>query len=132
MRLLSLLVLLALPLMVRANDGELDPPPDKLVVVTWNVEWMFDHDQSDNKSDLSKQQSAPSAEYWQWKVAAVAKAIANTGAHIVCLQEIEGSQTLADIAKELRDQHHQTYRAAFIQAAIPSPSKMWGSCRRAA
>ena len=62
---------------LRAADPGLDLAPAKLVVMTWNVEWMFDHDKSDNKSDLAKQQSSPSADYWKWKVAAVAKAIAS-------------------------------------------------------
>ncbi len=100
-----------------AADPGYDPAPAKLVVMTWNVEWMFDHDQSDNKSDLSKQQSAPSAEYWKWKVAAVAKAIAASDATIVALQEIEGSQTLTDIANELREKHRQVFRTAFIQGS---------------
>ena len=100
-----------------AAEPGLDPAPSKLVVMTWNVEWMFDHDQSDNKSDLAKQQSSPSAEYWQWKVAAVAKAIAACDATIVALQEIEGSQTLNDIAKELREKHGQVFRTAFIQGS---------------
>lgn len=95
--------------------SELDPPPKKLVVMTWNVEWMFDHDQSDNKSELSKQQSAPTPAYWKWKVAAVAKAIAACDATIVALQEIEGSQTLTAIANELREKHGQVFRTAFIQ-----------------
>ncbi len=50
-----------------AAEPGLDPAPSQLVVMTWNVEWMFDHDQSDNKSDLSKQQSSPSADYGSGK-----------------------------------------------------------------
>ncbi len=100
-----------------AAEPGLDPAPSQLVVMTWNVEWMFDHDQSDNKSDLSKQQSSPSADYWKWKVAAVAKAIASCDATIVALQEIEGSQTLTDIANELREKHKQVFRTAFIQGS---------------
>lgn len=102
---------------LQAAEPGLDPAPRQLVVMTWNVEWMFDHDKSDNKSDLSKQQSAPSADYWKWKVAAVAKAIASCDATIVALQEIEGSQTLLDIANELRDKHKQVFRTAFIQGS---------------
>ncbi len=92
-----------------------DPPPEPLVVMTWNVEWMFDNDASDNRSDLSKQQSSPTVDYWKWKVSAVAEAIAKCDATIVALQEIEGSQTLADIGKELREKHKLNYRFAFIQ-----------------
>lgn len=120
-RILTCLVILATALTTAAADPAadpgLDPAPARLTVMTWNVEWMFDHDQSDNKSDLSKQQSAPSVEYWKWKVAAVAKAIAASDATIVALQEIEGSQTLNDIATELREKHRQVFRAAFIQGS---------------
>ena len=37
-----------------------DPAPSELHVMTWNVEWMFDDELGDNKSDLSREQSAPS------------------------------------------------------------------------
>lgn len=100
-----------------AAEPLLDPAPEKLVVMSWNVEWMFDHDKSDNLSDLAKEQSAPSAGYWQWKVSAVANAIAQCDPTVVALQEIEGSQTLADIVKELRDKHQLAYRAAFVQGS---------------
>lgn len=94
-----------------------DPPPAKLVIMSWNVEWMFDDNKQDNRSDLAREQSAPSHEYWQWKVNAVADAIAKCDATVVALQEIEGSQTLADIIKALRDKHQLSYRAAFIQGS---------------
>ncbi len=95
----------------RANDT----PPPRLVVVTWNVEWMFDDYRGDNRSELAIAQSAPSKEYWQAKVTAVAATIAATQATIVALQEIEGDQTLATIAAELRQQHNLNFRYAFIQ-----------------
>jgi endonuclease/exonuclease/phosphatase family metal-dependent hydrolase len=94
-----------------------DPAPRKLVVMTWNVEWMFDADQSDNRSELSREQSSPSEEYWQWKVDAVADAIAKCEATIAALQEIEGAQTLSDIAESLKRRHHLSYRPAFIQGS---------------
>ncbi len=119
---LILSVLVCLTLLVNnrsclAGSPDADSAPEQLVVMTWNVEWMFDHDKSNNKSDLSKQQSSPSAEYWQWKVAKVADAIAKCDATIIALQEIEGSETLNDIAKELREKHKLTYRVAFIQGS---------------
>ena len=117
LRWVVVVAILCLSSSLPAADPGLDPAPSRLVVMTWNVEWMFDHDRSDNKSDLSKQQSAPSADYWKWKVAAVAKAIAACDATIVALQEIEGSQTLNDIANELRIKHKLVYRTAFIQGS---------------
>ncbi|MCC6510055.1 MAG: hypothetical protein IT423_13190, partial [Pirellulaceae bacterium] len=47
----------------------------------------------------------------------VAKSIAACDATIVALQEIEGIQTLNDIAAELREQHGQSFRSAFIQGS---------------
>jgi endonuclease/exonuclease/phosphatase family metal-dependent hydrolase len=91
-----------------------DVAPEKLVVVTWNVEWMYDDDLSDNRSDLSKEQSAPSKEYWQKKLDNVTTALAATGGDIIALQEIEGDQTLIAIAAELRQKHKLNYRHAFI------------------
>ncbi|MDX1928378.1 MAG: endonuclease/exonuclease/phosphatase family protein [Pirellulaceae bacterium] len=91
-----------------------DDAPEKLVVVTWNVEWMYDDDLSDNRSDLSKEQSAPSKAYWQTKLDSVSAALAATGADIIALQEIEGDQTLIAIAAELRQKHKLNYRHAFI------------------
>ncbi len=94
-----------------------DKEPQKLVVATWNVEWMFDNDLSDNRAEVPKQQSAPSPEYWRHRVAEVAKVIAKTEANIVALQEIEGDQTLAAIAEELKKNHRLNYRFAFIQGS---------------
>lgn len=117
LRWIPCLGILGLTSLLTAEEPGFDPAPNKLVVMTWNVEWMFDADKSDNRSDLSKQQSSPSADYWKWKVAAVAKAIAACDATIVALQEIEGNQSLNDIAKELREKHRQNFRTAFIQGS---------------
>jgi endonuclease/exonuclease/phosphatase family metal-dependent hydrolase len=91
-----------------------DEAPTKLVVATWNVEWMYDDDQSDNRSDLSKEQSAPSKEYWRSKLDNVSRALAAIGGDIIALQEIEGDQTLSAIAAELRQKYNLNYRHAFI------------------
>ncbi|MFO1065170.1 MAG: hypothetical protein U0892_15000 [Pirellulales bacterium] len=107
--------MMAQPPTVSADSADWDAAPAKLTILTWNVEWMFDHETQDNRSDLSKQQSAPSQDYWTWKVDAVAAAVANSGATIVALQEIEGDRTLADIAKVLIGKHNLSYRYAFIQ-----------------
>jgi endonuclease/exonuclease/phosphatase family metal-dependent hydrolase len=92
-----------------------DPAPTTLSIMTWNVEWMFDDYTGDNRSKLSKEQSAPSREAWKAKVTEVAKVIAQSKATIVALQEIESDQTLAAIAQELKATHQLRYRYAFIQ-----------------
>jgi len=65
-----------------------DPPPEKLTVATWNLEWFFDEHTGDNYQDLPKQQSAPSREDWDWKLTGVAKAIAEMKPTIIALQEV--------------------------------------------
>ena len=94
-----------------------DAAPRQLRVVSWNVEWMYDDYQGDNRSDLAKQQSAPSQEYWQAKLSGVAEVLAGTDAHIIALQEIEGDQTLNELMQILRDKHRQSFRMAFIQGS---------------
>ncbi len=92
-----------------------DDAPTSLRVMTWNVEWMFDNYKGDNRSELAQEQSAPSPEFWQAKLAGVADVLAKHRPDIVALQEIEGQQTLAEIASELRSKHELSYRYAFIQ-----------------
>lgn len=108
-------VLFFLSLSVGCKERELAPPQARLRVMTWNVEWLFDHDQSDNHSDLAREQSAPSREYWETRRDAVAAGIARYQPQIVALQEIEGKQTLEALAGRLRDQYRLEYRFAFIQ-----------------
>ena len=92
-----------------------DAAPKQLSVMTWNVEWMYDDYKGDNRSDVAKENAAPSKEFWQTKVNGVAKVIADAAPHIVALQEIEGDQTLNAIRKVLQDKHGVSYRYAFIQ-----------------
>src|SRR5690606_23480589 len=91
-----------------------DSAPETLRVMSWNVEWMFDDDQRDNRSKLSREQSSPSRAHWNAKLDGVADAIAAAGATIVGLQEIEGLRTLADIAERLESRHDLFFRYAMI------------------
>ncbi len=95
----------------------LDPAPQQLRVMTWNVEWMFDDYVGDNRSDLARQQSAPTRESWENKRDSVAGVLAKYQPEIVALQEIESDQTLAEIAAQLKSTHHLSYRFAFIQGS---------------
>ncbi len=92
-----------------------DEAPPTLRVMTWNVEWMFDDYQGDNRSKLAKEQSSPSQEYWNTKVDGVAEVLATQKPDIIALQEIEGLQTLADIASRVKSKHSISYRYVFIQ-----------------
>lgn len=91
-----------------------DAAPQRLRVMTWNVEWMFDDDRADNRSSLAIDQSAPSQAYWHAKRDGVAAVLAKHRPEIAALQEIEGEHTLAEIAECLKTQHGLSYRWAFI------------------
>ncbi len=92
-----------------------DPPPEKLVVATWNVEWLYDNYAGDNWADLAKQQSAPSREAWDWKLAGVAKVIAEIKPTILALQEIENQRVLFYLTRRLKQEHGLDYTVAYIE-----------------
>ena len=69
-----------------------DAAPERIVIGTWNIEWFFDHDQSDNNSELAKKLSAPSAKDWNWRVTETAKVIAAIHPTVLALQEIENEK----------------------------------------
>lgn len=92
-----------------------DPKPKSLKIVTWNLEWFFDHYQGDNSSDLSKQLSAPSQAAWDWKVQAVAASVAQMKPSILGLQEIENRRVLEDLTRVLKEKHGLSYRIAYVE-----------------
>lgn len=90
--------------------------PAKITIATWNLEWFFDHDTRDNRSDLSKEQSAPSESEWQWKRDAVAAGVSQLRPTILALQEIENRRVLFELCKALRDRHDlRGYRESFVE-----------------
>tara|TARA_Y100001960_G_scaffold223034_1_gene233376 strand:- start:1552 stop:2556 length:1005 start_codon:yes stop_codon:yes gene_type:complete len=89
--------------------------PSSIRIATWNLEWFYDHDTSDNKTDLSKKLSAPSETEWHWRVKVTAEAIAKLNPTILALQEIENEKVLNDLRKELRTKHDLEFQVAFIQ-----------------
>ncbi|GIW95985.1 MAG: endonuclease [Pirellulaceae bacterium] len=97
------------------QQAEFDPLPDRLVVATWNLEWFFDDYTGDNRTDLARRQSAPSAAAWRWKVARSAEVIAALNADIVALQEVENRKVLADLVNELSRRHNRAYRVAWAE-----------------
>jgi endonuclease/exonuclease/phosphatase family metal-dependent hydrolase len=98
-----------------AADCQADPPPEKLVVATWNVEWLYDNYAGDNYADLAKEQSAPSREDWDWKLAGVAKVIAEIKPTILALQEIENQRVLFYLTRKLKQDHGLDYTVAYIE-----------------
>jgi len=92
-----------------------DPPPEKLIVATWNLEWFFDEHSGDNYSDLARQQSAPSRQEWDWKLAGVAAAIAQIKPTILALQEVENRRVLYYLTRKLKSDYNLDYSVAFIE-----------------
>jgi endonuclease/exonuclease/phosphatase family metal-dependent hydrolase len=92
-----------------------DPLPEKLIVATWNVEWLFDNYTGDNSNDLARQQSAPTREDWDWKLAGVAEVIAKIKPTILALQEIENRRVLFYLERKLKKDHGLDYEIAYIE-----------------
>ena len=84
-------------------------------VATWNLEWFFDADRSDNQSDIARQRSSPSQQEWQWKLRRVAAVIARLKPTVLGLQEVEDRDVLRELTEELKSQHNLSYRIAFIE-----------------
>jgi len=98
-----------------ASSTFADPPPEKLTVATWNLEWFFDDHTGDNFQNLPKQQAAPSAEEWEWKLSGVAKAIAEIKPTIMALQEVENRRVLFYLVRKLKTEYNLDYSVAFIE-----------------
>lgn len=92
-----------------------DEPPERLRVATWNLEWFFDDHTGDNFQPLPVQQSAPSAEAWEWKLGEVAGVIARIQPTILALQEIENRRVLFYLTRKLKNEYGLDYSVAFIE-----------------
>ena len=93
-----------------------DARGDEVVsVATWNLEWFFDADPSDNQSDIARQRSSPSPKEWRWKLDRVASVIARLKPTILGLQEVEDRDALRELTNELKNRHKLNYRIAFIE-----------------
>lgn len=108
-----LAVMLSAP-MLSAQQWSADRAPKALTVATWNLEWFFDDETQNNRSAVAKEQSAPSREEWDWRVAMFASAIANFEPTILAVQEIEDRNCMQALTKVLKDRHDLSYRVAFI------------------
>jgi endonuclease/exonuclease/phosphatase family metal-dependent hydrolase len=91
-----------------------DKAPDRLTIASWNVEWFFDDQKSNNASDIAREQSPPSREIWDWKLNSVAGSIATLAPTIIALQEVESRETVLALTRMLLDKHKIYYRVAFI------------------
>ena len=84
-------------------------------ILTWNLEWFFDHDTSDDDSNIGRDFAAPSAQEFRDRVATIADAIATIQPTIVALQEIENALVVQALATELLQRHSLAYTVAFVQ-----------------
>lgn len=101
-------------LLVTAPALRADDPPATIRVATWNVEWFFDDFKPDNRSDLAKEQSAPSRDEYDWKKRKLADVIAALEPTVIALQEVEDRDIMFELTKELENVHKLRYRYALI------------------
>ena len=107
--LLTLSILLLLPGRTAAQE------PETLRIVTWNIEWFFDHNTSDDNSRIGRDYAAPDRGEYQERVKAVAAAIQEIDPAILALQEVENEKVVADVARRLATDHDLEYQVAFVQ-----------------
>ena len=98
-----------------ASQAQADPPPEQVVICSWNVEWLFDNYDGDNFAELAKKMKAPSREDWDWKLAGVEKVVREIRPTILGLQEIENQRVLYYLTQRFRDEAAYKYRIAFIE-----------------
>lgn len=115
LRLLCLLALLTSCAKAQAPSGNPLPNDGLLRIGTWNLEWFFDDDPSDNKSELAHKMTAPSKLEYQWRVTHTAEVIAKLRPTILALQEVENRKVVEDLARELRTKQKLDYHVAFVQ-----------------
>jgi len=95
--------------LVRADEKQ------PLTIASWNIEWFFDNNSSDNVSELSKKMGAPTREDWDWRMDGVAKAISEMKPTILCLQEIENRKVLFFLMRKLKADYGLNYKIAYIE-----------------
>lgn len=78
-------------------------------VLTWNLEWFYDDQTSDNPSKLAKEKSSPSRAQWDWKRDRVAAAIAKVQPTVVALQEIENQNVMFFLTRAIDRNHKLKY-----------------------
>lgn len=90
-------------------------PAEELRVATWNLEWFFDADTTDDLTELERENSAPSAAEYESRVHGIAAAIAELRPDVMALEEIENEKVVRDLADRLAAAHGRAYNVAFVQ-----------------
>ena len=105
-------VIASIPLDVLCAQDANTPNVDSentLKVMTWNLEWFFDENASDNYSALAKEKSTPSREQWDWRRDAVSDSLAKYRPDIAAFQEIENRRVLWYLTRSLQRNHQLRY-----------------------
>jgi len=109
------IILLFVIVIIAVGPATASAQEETFRLATWNLEWFFDQDTSDNTSSLSEQQSAPDQNEFNERVDTFADAIAEINPTIIALQEIENGKVVQDIADRLQEKHNLAYEVAFVQ-----------------
>jgi len=109
------------PIAARAGDSSATAAPTLVEngeynIMTWNLEWFFDADISDNASTTAKTNSASSDAIFKGRVVRMGKIIHDCGLpHIVALQEIENNKVVQILADEINTKYGANYKVGFVQ-----------------
>ncbi len=90
--------------------------PIEFSIMTWNLEWFYDDDSSDNFSKLAKEKASPSREDWDWRRDAVAASIAKVQPTICALQEVENRRVLWYLTRAIERNHQLAYEEVCIES----------------
>ncbi len=83
--------------------------PEKLTIMTWNLEWFYDEHEGDNFSKLAKEKTAPSRDDWNWHRDAIGESIRKSKPTILALQEIENRRVLWYLSRSMQGNHQLKY-----------------------
>lgn len=112
MRRYLLLLLSLLAIGGSSRTALADPPPEQVVICSWNTEWLFDNYEGDNYAELAKKMTAPSREDWDWKLAGVEKVVREIKPTIDLLPDI------GDVVPILIAESPDRSRRSDIQPAV--------------
>ena len=117
LRIHTLLIAIAIAFLFQPMVFAADQKPKRLTIATWNLEWFYDAQQSDNQSKLSREKSAPSEAEWNWKLDQVARVINEIDPTILALQEVENRLVLEALTKKLNSKYRKYFRIAYIRGS---------------
>lgn len=116
MKMFAVQTILALIVIVMAvGPATASAQEETLRVATWNLEWFFDADTSDNPTMLARSQSAPDQTEFDERVDAFTDAVQAINPTIIALQEIENRKVVQELANRLQEKHNLAYQVAFVQ-----------------